>query len=530
MTKLTVWAASVMLVTGAAAQPPTGTTVPENPNLFSSEDRDAVIQFWSTPDRYTISEPDDAAQKGLWQVRLTTAGSTWLLSYNRKRNLNVPPGQVPKPQTTEQTEWEKWVVAKLNHDRWEAWQLARAANRTTLNIDAPVADKTIPTAEPESPGPIPPALLGLVGNPPKFAEAVVPMQHTIAFDDITLKYRDNVRVSSPRYAYYRFAKGVNSEGVSMARMTQEQIDNLFETARVSERDSHILRAVSELEGGFDAVNTYDTGYVSVGFIQFASLKDGGESLGGLLAQYKKDDPTHFNQDLHRFGIDVTDTRVLDIVDPSTGAELTGNAATMKIVEDPRLVAVFQRAGLKSEAFNAAQIRSAKAQFWPEQDALTVKLNDGSTLTGRVSDFVRSEAGLATLLDRKVNTGHIDILTNVLARMAPDVHPRTMADYAPYEREIIQAVKYRKDYLADASLQQPGDSAARRPERVATNPRPVVNTVPTQTPVTTTQTPPVAKTPVVTTPTPTRGPAHVVPPQASRGRAVRHGPHKDKDRG
>ena len=44
-------------------------------------------------------------------------------------------------------------------------------------------------------------------------------------------------------------------------------------------------------------------------------------------------------------------------------------------------------------------------YWPADDPITITV-DGKMLTGKVADVVTSEAGLATLFDRKVNRGRI----------------------------------------------------------------------------------------------------------------------------
>ncbi len=358
----------------------------------------------------------DALKQGLWQVRLTTKGSVWLMAYNKARRVSAPPTENAQPANDLQRGWETWVVAKLNRDRWDALQTAQAANQKILGTLLPATDKKGPTTEPPHPGPIPDDLFALVGDPPKLAEAVVPMERDVAFEDITLTYVDNIRVSNPRYAYYRFAQGLNSEGVAVKTMPTDRLDHLFRLAGVDESEARVMRAVSLLEGGFDAVNTYDTGFVSVGFIQFACLKEGGGSLGTFLEDYKKSNPDDYQRDLRQYGIDVTPTSLLDIVDPQTGAELTGPDAALKVIDDARLIAVFQRAGLKSDSFIAAQIRSAKSQFFPADDPVTVSVG-GQTITGKVSDFIKSEAGLATLMDRKVNTGHLDLLQSVVSDVA-----------------------------------------------------------------------------------------------------------------
>lgn len=420
---------------------------------FSADERAKIMDYWSQPGRYAITVPADAQTKGLWQVRLTVRGSVWLMAYNRARKVSAPPTENAQPSNDQQKDWETWVVAKLNRDRWEALQAAQDANQKLLGTRLPASDKTVPDVEPPRPGPIPDALYALAGNPPKFAEAVVPMERDVAFEDLTLTYQDNIRLSNPRYPYYRFAQGVDSEGVPVKQMTQERLDHLFQLAGVSDSEARIMKAVSLLEGGFDAINTYDTGYVSVGFIQFASLKEGAGSLGAFLLQYKSSSPDDFQVDLRKYGIDVSPTGVLDVLDLQTGAELTGADAALKIIEDARLVAAFQRAGLKSDSFIAAQIRSAKSQFYPADDPVKISVG-AQMLTGKVSDFIKSEAGLATLMDRKVNTGRLDPFASVVTDIAGQANASSLADLISHELDIVKRMKYRKNYLEDSTLSQP----------------------------------------------------------------------------
>ena len=134
----------------------------------------------------------------------------------------------------------------------------------------------------------------------------------------------------------------------------------------------------------------------------------------------------------------------------------------KTIHDPRLVAVFQAAGRSSRAFRVAQIQTAKRSYYPAADPITVTLPGGATLTGRVGDVLRSEAGMATAFDRKVNTGHA--APEVAAAVASVLAAHgltTLADVAPYEREVIAALKYRADFLADKTLTQPPDLAPPR---------------------------------------------------------------------
>lgn len=424
---------------------------------FSDVERAKLLYYWNEPGRYSVSAPPDAATKGPWTVRLSIAASQWLWSYDRARGLSKgPPTQNATAQNPEQKEWDAWIDAKLNWDRWVAAHSANEANNRVLGrstvVDAPI---------PPVPGPAPLGLIALAGNPPGFADVVAPLYHAIRFDEtMTIAYPDNP-VLRARYAYYRFPQGVMSAGSRVRELPSEFVDGLFTEAGVSASERKVMGAVSLLEGGFDSVNTYDTGFVSVGFIQFACLKDGAGSLGAVLRRQKQDNPASFQLDFRAFGIDTTETGSLAVVDPATGAELTGAAAAMKVIDDKRLIAVFQRAGKLSKAFRIAQVRVAKAMYYPSEVPVTFQ-SGGKTVTGTISAFIKSEAGMATLMDRKVNTGNVDPLPIVVALIAAENRVQRIEDLAAYERDIVAAMKFRKDYLADATLTQPGPP--RKPQR------------------------------------------------------------------
>jgi hypothetical protein len=446
-------ATGALVAIGAGGQGPiSGST----PYVFSPDEAAKALAFWSQPGRYAVSTPADYKEKGLWQVRLTVAGSTWILNYNRARHASAPPTQDAQAINPQQQAWDLWIQSKVDRDRWEAYQVALQANTQVLGTALPALEKTIPATEPVRPTPIPADLLALAGPPPRFAEAVVPMQHKVTFDDDSLTYFDNVKLGNPKYAYYRFSAGVMDEGKALKTMSSDRIHALLAIAGVDFPTAHVLMAVSGLEGGFDSINTYDTGWVSVGFIQFASLREGAGSLGEMMVLYKQDKPDKFEADFQRFGIDVAPDGKLDVIDPDTGAEYHGPDAALKIIQDKRLIAVFQRAGQVSDDFIAEQIKAAKVRFYPADDMVTFNIN-GSPVTAKVSDIVKSEAGLATLADRKINTGGLGLFSAILSAVADQAHATSVADVAKFEASIVGAMKYRSDFLKDAALTQPAPS-------------------------------------------------------------------------
>jgi hypothetical protein len=293
----------------------------------------------------------------------------------------------------------------------------------------------------------------MAGPAPIFMAAVRPQNYAVRFDDALATYVDEPTLN-PRGVSFRFADGVRSAGTKMNPGT---LTPLFTQAGLTDSEAHVMLAISPLEGSFDAINTYDTGIVSVGFIQFACRDKGAGSLGQVLLREKGDNPEAFEKDFRTFGVDVDGSGALDVVDPVSGSELNGHAAALKVVEDKRLTATFQRAGLFSDAFKIAQLETAKDLYFPATDIIPVLIG-GRTIKVKVGDVIQSEAGLATLMDRKVHRGNLAPLASVLSQVARDSGIRDVAALAAHERDIVKAMIYRKDFLNDTSLSQPPDDA------------------------------------------------------------------------
>lgn len=428
---------------------------------FNSDERDMVLKYWSKPGRYLVSTP---ASGDRWQVRLTPDGSQWLWNYNKARGLGkTVPGAVPPPQTEEQAQWEVWIDKKVAHDRWAAQQKADAKNGKH--------EGSVP--EPTEPGEPPAAMVKFVGPPPSFANCCEIRQYVVEFaPGEQFSFTDNVAMR-PRYAYYRFAQGVSKGGTPVKRLQESELNDLFEKAGITETEQRVMKAVSLLEGGFGSVNTYDTGFVSVGFIQFACLKDGAGSLGELLLTLKRASPQCFNVDFRRFGLDVADDGHLVAMNPETGEEFVGIDAAKLIINDKRFAAVFERAGETSPEFQVCQLKVAKQRFYPADDTITLNLAGKATKV-KVSDIVRSEAGLATLFDRKVNTGKIEPITSICNRICSDQGIDTIDDLAACEYDIVRQLRWRADYLASNDLTHPrniGSIASRGGKRSQKNPPP-----------------------------------------------------------
>lgn len=401
--------------------------------LFSEQEVKEVQTFWQQPGRFTVNPTNQ------YQVRLTVAASKWLWDYNAKRGKGkVAPGTIAPPTNAREEVWEAWINAKVARDRYLA----------SLNVSQLNKGSTKPLPESPDPGFAPADLVDLVGPVPIFAQVALPNQYQIKFDDTTINYRDFVDMR-PRYAYYRFDEGTNSAGTKMGDLPTDLLNSLLESAGINSSEQKVFKAISLLEGGFDSVNTYDTGFVSVGFIQFASLKEGGHSLGQTLLEYKKEDPAGFKVDFARFGVNVTDEGLLAALDIASGETKTGSEANRQIIQDKRLIAVFQRAG-RGTPYRQVQIKAAKRIYWPMSDKIAPSVN-GKPMPGVLSDVIKTEAGQSVFLDRKVNTGSIGPINDVLTEIAKVKPIKSLSDFSKYEALIIQCLWYRFNPMTKGDL-------------------------------------------------------------------------------
>lgn len=408
---------------------------------FTAQEAAAVRAYWAPAKRHSKAPAlRDGAE---WRAQITPAGSEYLLRlYKLFGPGKVPPTREPVAPTAELAAWQGWAERRYAHDH-----AAAAAQAAARNAGGP------PPLRPQPTEPAPPGLVEQLGPPPVMVECVRPMRHTVVFHDgARVELNDHVRVRE-RYPYYRSHGGVAFAGTKASQLGTAKLDSLFATAGLSAAQRRVFLAVSLLEGGFDSVNTYDSGTVSAGFIQFACLKAGSGSLGAALAEAQRRWPKEFQAHFRKFGVGVTRNGELECVEIESGRPLSGAHAGAKIAADPRLAAVFVRAGQRSDAWRAAQVASAHRQFWPADDVVTVRLA-GLPYSVRVGDVVRSEAGLATLLDRKVNTGKLNAFVEHAERIAPLYGIVEPADLPAIELPIVRALTYREDYLVHAGLTKP----------------------------------------------------------------------------
>ena len=272
----------------------------------------------------------------------------------------------------ERTAGNTWLAAHEAHEEW----VARGSTGT----------------DPGTPGALPTAFSSIGAPPTPSIRVVHSYSVTLPGTTAAIRYRDDP--VAPAYAYLINETGVAHTGQKLS--SRSDAAAIFTAAGITDLTVRkVMTKVSTQEGGFEAVNTYDTGYISVGFIQFASGADGTGSLASVLSEMKTSYAADFATYFHNLGIDV-DAVGLTVVDPQTGNILRGSAAVRKVMDDKRLTAVFQRAGTDSRSFQAAQVKRAKAQYYLASQSFTVtQATPGAgniTITGHYEDVLTSEAG------------------------------------------------------------------------------------------------------------------------------------------
>jgi murein DD-endopeptidase MepM/ murein hydrolase activator NlpD len=165
-----------------------------------------------------------------------------------------------------------------------------------------------------------------------------------------------------------------------------------------------LKVVSENEGNFDAINSYDKAIFSYGFIQFAGGAGGG--LGQMLMNVKTRDPQVFRQLFGQYGIDVqpaTPRPVIITASPEAGTLLNGDNACAYLKSSKQLTTAFIAAGFHPTVM-LAQIQSAVQGYVNPALGLKLTLQVGTqTFTNvPITQIIRTEAGVATLIDLTVN--------------------------------------------------------------------------------------------------------------------------------
>ncbi len=257
---------------------------------------------------------------------------------------------------------------------------------------------------------------------------------------------------------------INETGVAKSGQRLADRSNapaLLQAAGVTDTsEQKTITRVSAREGVFEAANTYDTGFVSVGFIQFTSGRRGNGSLATVLRNLKSNDAAQFAGAFHALGgVDVNERGIV-VVDPANGNALEQPAAVQAIMDDKRLTAVFHDAGINSREFQAAQVRVARDTYYLAPRTFPATDRDGRADRhdhGRFQDVQRSEAGKTALMDRAVLHARATRRGRSPTPAGAIINQHaagSVADLARYEVVITARLRNRVDVLQAADLTQP----------------------------------------------------------------------------
>jgi hypothetical protein len=308
--------------------------------------------------------------------------------------------------------------------------------RLTLRLAAESAFRSGRAVKPEGPG--------FVDQAPTPYIVSTPSKWVVSGPDFRVELEDHV-VAPMLYEGFLRSKGVRHYGPRIREISLDDWISLTERAGLGRKEAQVLRLVSELEGGFESLNTYDTGGVSVGLIQFASLLKGTGSLAELLLDFKSRDPKQFEEYFGRYGIGA-EAELGMLAQDDYGAWVHGPAAVELIADDPVRAAVFIRAGRLSEAFRMAQMRLAIRMYYPAERIVRLSIG-GKDVFCQIGSIVKSEAGLANLMEAFVHKGSFRRFVDAVNRVVERRGVKKIESLGMYEHEILDMCIHRRDFRA-----------------------------------------------------------------------------------
>ncbi len=184
--------------------------------------------------------------------------------------------------------------------------------------------------------------------------------------------------------------------------TRAVVQAALERAPIGDDRRAILRLLSEHEGTFSNVNTWDRAVITFGFIQWTTDAAGDGTLTALMQAVRDAAPDAYRRCFQRFGMDLgraAGRRVFKLTLPD-GSELLAGAAARRMQTSVRHVAALSAAGLDPDV-QAAQLRVAVEG---KLDGMLARTVAAGGQTARLRDLLTSEYGVAVLTDRATGTG------------------------------------------------------------------------------------------------------------------------------
>jgi hypothetical protein len=300
--------------------------------------------------------------------------------------------RAPKPVKDKVEDWRRWLGEYEAHAQWKMRQKGQS---------------------PGDPGRVPMELTRQMLDGESLGEPPAPVFRFILQYNVRLP--DNSQYSFRDDALHVDDKNLLQDtGVTKAGMrvcSRAEVDEYLTSAGITDAtERKVMKKVSEVNGGFESINTCDTSFISVGFVPFTSGETGEGSLVQLLRIMRTMNPSEFEAYFRSLGIDI-DAKALVVAHPESGKLLRGKEAVSAIIEDKRLTALFYNAGKKSRAYQIAQLKLAREVYYLASHEFSLKALAPSgdqavllSISGKYGDVLRSEAGKVALMDRAVHEG------------------------------------------------------------------------------------------------------------------------------
>ncbi len=208
-------------------------------------------------------------------------------------------------------------------------------------------------------------------------------------------------------------------------------DNPRRFASASDSTARVMRAVSENEGKYEAINTWDNAFLSFGIFQWTSGvgSEAGE-LPALIERLSHDHRDTFEACFGRYGLSTAAVTTIPGLAPVGYFSLNGvpleTAEAKNALRSLRWAYIFWRAGHDDD------VRETQTIHAMERIGLFCR-DDRRKIGGfHVGDYVTSECGVALLLDQHVNRpGHVPAtLADAIEALAGDMdiqHPERWGD-------------------------------------------------------------------------------------------------------
>jgi peptidoglycan endopeptidase LytF len=164
----------------------------------------------------------------------------------------------------------------------------------------------------------------------------------------------------------------------------------------------ILGLLSEHEGTFSNVNTWDRAVITFGFIQWTTDAAGDGTLTGVMQAVRDAAPDAYRRCFQRFGLDLgrsNGRRVFKLTLPDGSVLLAGDAAR-RMQTSVKHVAALSAAGLDPDV-QAAQLRVAVED---KIDGMLARTVTAGGQSARLRDLLTSEYAVAVMTDRATGTG------------------------------------------------------------------------------------------------------------------------------